>query len=206
MTIFPSVYMGSVGYWGQMLEAERPVIDEGEYFIKQTYRNRTEIAAESGISPLIIPLEKGKNAKIPMHEVRISYAENWQALHYKTICSAYGSSAYFEHYEPTLKSLFSEKIPFLTEWNTLWRNFFCDEFVVDKSKIETVREYVENTEEYTDFRKFQHPKFRTYTTHDPYYHVFFDKYPKPSNLSVLDLLMNEGPSGKFILKRVKTTF
>lgn len=137
-----------------------------------------------------------------MHEVRISYAENWRALHFKTICSAYGRAAYFEHYKPELETLFASQPVHLCTWNTMWFTFFVKEFELESIQVIRSQTYVEATASDTDLRPLMHPKENRPYAHLPYYHVFFDKYPQPQNLSVLDLLMNEGPRGRFVLERV----
>lgn len=199
MLTVPSVYWGNIFYWSSLFKAEKVWIDEGEYFIKQTYRNRAEIATERGVASLIIPLEKGKNTHMPMHEVRISYAENWRGLHFKTLQSAYGRSAYFEHYKPELAELFSQQPEFLCDWNKAWFHFFANEFMLDVSKIHFTKNYIEAAVAGNDIREKMNPKQKIDFSHQAYYHVFFDKYPPVQNLSVMDLLMNEGPAGMGIL-------
>lgn len=206
MQILPSVYFGNIYFWNIISKGEKTYIDEGEFFIKQTYRNRAEICTEKGVTPLIIPLEKGKNGqsgaspetqpnKQAMHDVRISYDENWRALHFKTICSAYGKAAYFDHYKPEIEQLFSQKPVFLCEWNRLWFNFFSQEFNLSTEHISYSETYIEKQADDLDFRQAMHPKLPVVFSHKPYYNVFFDKFPQPQNLSVMDLLMNEGPHG-----------
>lgn len=199
MLIIPSVYMGNLFYWNRLSKGEPITMDEGEFFVKQTYRNRTEIATESGITALTVPLEKGKNSRQPMREVRLSYAENWPALHFKTIGSAYGRAAYFEHYKPELEHLFALRPTYLCELNTIWRNFFAREFEIDVS-LTVSGEYIPPVPSQTDLRTLMHPKADVGFSHAKYYHVFFDRYPQPQNLSVLDLLMNEGPRGRAIFE------
>ena len=201
MLLVPSVYLGNIFYWRSLLRESSVYIDEGEFYVKQTYRNRAEIASESGVTSLTIPLEKGKNNKQPMHEVRISYSENWPALHFKTICSAYGKAAYFEHYKPELEQLFSERPEHLCTWNAMWFRFFADEFELSFPNLTRSHTYAEAGPSDTDLRPLMTPKENTEHPHPPYYHVFFQKYPQPQNLSVLDLLMNEGPRGRFVLEK-----
>jgi hypothetical protein len=199
MNLLPSVYFGNIFYWNIISKEEKTYVDEGEFFIKQTYRNRAEICTEKGTTPLIIPLEKGKNSKQAMCDVRISYDENWRTLHFKTICSAYGKAAYFDHYKPEIEQLFFQKPIFLCEWNHLWFDFFSEEFNLSTEHISYTKTYIENQNNDQDFRDVMHPKPLLDFSHKPYYNVFFDKFPQPQNLSVMDLLMNEGPHGTKII-------
>ena len=142
MNLLPSTYFGNIYYWNIISNQEKTGIDEGEFFIKQTYRNRAEICTEKGVTPLIIPLEKGKNSKQAMQDVRISHDENWRALHFKTICSAYGKAAYFDHYKPEIEEIFSKKLGFLCEWNRLWFDFFSEEFNLSTEHISYSKIYI----------------------------------------------------------------
>jgi hypothetical protein len=197
----PSVYCGNIFFWAHVLRHDSVVFDEGEFFVKQTYRNRMDIATESGISPLIIPLKKGKNSKQPMREVQISYAENWIGLHQKTIRSAYGNAAYFEHYAPELDFLFSFRDAWLIDWNFRWFDYLLSELSVASKKISRSPEYIPGEQAGNDLRDAMSPKQKTEIEHPAYYHVFFDRYEKPNNLSVLDLLLNEGLESLQVLKK-----
>lgn len=207
MHILPSLYMGNIFSWSIIAQQKNICVDEGEFFIKQTYRNRAEICTEKGITPIIIPLEKGKNSKLAMRDVRISYAEKWQALHFKTICSAYGKAAYFDHYKPEIESLFSQAPTFLCEWNRMWLDFFSEEFEIPTQHILYSENYVEAKIDDIEYRDKMQPTSEINFIHQPYYHVFFDKFSQPQNLSVIDLLMNEGPRGREILlgSRLRST-
>jgi hypothetical protein len=199
----PSVYGGNILMWAGIFYFPHIVIDEGEYFEKQTFRNRMEIAAESGVTPLIIPLQKGKNSRQPMKDVQISYAENWPSVHKKTIFSAYGKAAYFEHYEPDIHALYAPRDQWLVDWNYRFFEFFLKELISAEKQITRSSSFTEPSEAGTDWRKIMTPKATQTVEHPPYYHVFFDKYPQPKNLSVFDLLLNEGPNGYLILKNTR---
>ncbi len=176
------------------------MIDEGEFFIKQTYRNRMDIATERGVSPLIIPLKKGKNSKQPMRDVQISHAENWIGLHQKTIRSAYGNAAYYEHYGPELELLFSFRDTWLIDWNFRWFEYLLNELADKEKKVSRSPDYIPGEQAENDLRELMSPKQKQRLEHPAYYHVFFDRYEKPNNLSVLDLLLNEGPESLRVLK------
>ena len=107
--ILPIVYAGNIEYFSLLLNSESPIFLDGyEHFVKQTYRNRTEIYGANGKLSLIIPLIK-RNKRTPMNEVLIDYSQNWQKLHWKSFESAYRSSAYFEYYEHQLIAFYKEK-------------------------------------------------------------------------------------------------
>ena len=81
---FPSIYFYKTLTEGKILQIERY-----EHYQKVSFRNRCYIAGPNGIILLSVPLSKGKNQRTVMKDVRISNEENWQALHWKTLTSAY---------------------------------------------------------------------------------------------------------------------
>ena len=164
-----------------------------------------DIATERGVSSLIIPLKKGKNTRQPMRDVQISYAENWIGLHQKTIRSAYGNAAYFEHYAPEFEFLFSFRDAWLIDWNFRWFEYLLNELLDGKKKVSRSPDYISKEHAAKDLRDAMSPKQKQTVEHPDYYHVFFDRYEKPNNLSVLDLLLNEGPEGFRVLKNTVVT-
>src|SRR5690554_6691552 len=92
-----SAYLAPIQYYSKL--ANFPVVLEvNDNYLKQTYRNRCNILTTNGIKTISIPIEKSGKLKTSMKEVKISYTENWQKLHWKTITSAYNSSPFFEYY------------------------------------------------------------------------------------------------------------
>ena len=91
------------------------VIEQEENFPKQTYRNRTNIFGANGKLSLIIPINH--TGKRVMKELEISYAENWQKQHWKSIKIAYQSSPFFEYYEDQLITLYQKEEKYLLDFN-----------------------------------------------------------------------------------------
>lgn len=52
-----------------------------------------------------------------MKDVKIANGEKWQTLHWKTICSCYRRSPYFEYFEEKLVPLFEKPYPYLLDYN-----------------------------------------------------------------------------------------
>lgn len=88
-----------------------------ETYNKGSFRNRYHLSGPQGLTPLSIPLKKGKNAQQPITEVEISYDEDWPRRHIRTIQSCYGKSPFFEEYYPALLSLFSTEHQYLIDFN-----------------------------------------------------------------------------------------
>src|ERR1043165_4483761 len=92
-------------------------LDVHEHFVKQTIRNRALIYGANGMLPLIIPVRHENLYSKPIGDVRISYDQNWQRIHWKSIVSAYRHSAYFDFLEEDLAPFYIRRHELLTELN-----------------------------------------------------------------------------------------
>lgn len=115
--LLPTAYLPGLPYLKQVLKAETIVLEAHEHFVKQTHRNRCEILTANGKLALSIPLVKQADKEITAHK-RISYAENWQQQHWRTISSAYKNSPYFEFFEDDLRPFYEQRHEFLLDYNT----------------------------------------------------------------------------------------
>ncbi len=94
------------------------ILEMHEHYAKGSYRNRCQILTASGPQKLTIPLRKGKNEQQPIKDVRIAYDESWQIKHWRSICTAYGNSPFFEHYVDKFRPFYLERqFEFLWDWN-----------------------------------------------------------------------------------------
>ena len=95
------------------------LLETQDSYVKQTYRNRTYIAAANGKLALNIPvIHQKKGNSVPYNSIEIDHSQNWATTHLKSIKSAYYSSPYFEYYQDDLEILFKD-IPIYTtcEWS-----------------------------------------------------------------------------------------
>jgi hypothetical protein len=197
--VFSTQYFGSIWYYFEMCKYQQIQIESKEYFIKQTFRNRTIILTANGQMKLIVPLVHQSNKEIIEHK-EICYKEKWYKKHYTAIVSAYKNSAYFEYYYDDLVSwLIKQEFKTLFEMN----NFILKNVmkVLDLNiKVDYTTEYKMDVEK--DYRNF----FDDETINlpvalkKPYLQVFSDRFEFQENLSVLDLIFNLGPLAKEYLK------
>lgn len=99
------------------LNTEEIIIEQYEHFVKASYRNRAYIAGPNGVICLSIPLQKGRNQRTIMKDVKICNDEAWQKHHWKSLEACYRRSAYFEYYENTLYPFFEKKFTYLVDLN-----------------------------------------------------------------------------------------
>ena len=113
-TILPLTYLGNVQWFAHLL-ADDCVIDVDEYYLKQSYRNRTVIAAANGLMPLTVQVANANRPRMKMREVRIDYSKRWQHQHWVSILSAYKSSPYFDFYGEEFAPFFERRYEFLCD-------------------------------------------------------------------------------------------
>lgn len=196
--IFPIFYFGPVSYFAKLIQAEDYRFEIHENFPKQTYRNRCYIQGANGKLRLAIPIKHNGNRV--MKDMEISYESNWQKEHFKSLVSAYQSSPYFEYYEEDIHSIFDTQEKFLFDFNLK-----TIEFINAKLKLELDLSFTPSYEiidENFDFRNSFDSKSELQTDMPKYMQVFDDKFEFIPDLSILDLLCNEGPKSTTYLNEL----
>jgi hypothetical protein len=192
-------YFPSISHFAVMAQSENITFEMEDNFQKQTNRNRTYIYSPNGIQLLNIPVKHSKAAHQKTKEVLIENEFDWQKQHFKSLEAAYRSSPFFEFFEDDILPVFEKKHTFLMDLN-----LEVFEIVTKclRMKIEfgKTTEYFHEAENITDFRYLANGK-KDANTFEKYPQVFDDKHGFINNLSVLDLLFNEG---KFAVDYLKT--
>ena len=179
-----------------------------ENFQKQSYRNRCRFYAADGVQTLSFPIvHEGGTHKQPISEAKVDYSKPWILQHKRAITSAYGTSAYFEYYQDELFAILDSKPERLFDLNLALIRFFIEKtgLCVDLRVTEDYcREAPEGVE---DLREVIHPKRPNAILSDlelekPYFQVFAPKYGFQKDLSIMDLLFNEGPDSILYLKKL----
>lgn len=98
-------YIPSIEYFVHWILHENFVIEAHEHFQKRSWRNKTAILGPDIPLILSVPLKKGKHNQMPIQDVAISYDEPWHRVHFNSIQSAYGKTAYFMEMEQDIRSL-----------------------------------------------------------------------------------------------------
>jgi hypothetical protein len=194
--LLPCLYLGPLQYYSKLASSSACIIELDEHFLKQTYRNRAVIFDSNGALKLIIPLKK-HSEKTPFRDIRISYDAPWQDLHWKSLESAYRSSPFFEYYEHEFAPFYiGTKYSFLFEYNLAIQEVVLKLLKI-KPMIRLTETYEKELPETIDCRQLISPKKKAGDDTDfvikPYPQVFEPKYGFLPNLSIVDLLFNEGP-------------
>ncbi|QKG80429.1 WbqC family protein [Tenuifilum thalassicum] len=198
-----TAYLPPISYFSAILNAEKIIFEAHETYIKQTYRNRCLILSANGPLPLIIPVIRPKGNHTPITEVEVDYSTRWNKNHVRAIESAYRSSAYFEFIADFLFPFYEKKFDTLWELNLSLINAIF-EFLEIKKNIETTSHFVKETDKGTTDLRSLSPKQKSnsiFPESVPYYQVFEHKFGFTPNLSIIDMLFNEGLESLELLKR-----
>ena len=182
--------MPSVEYVARLLR-EECVIDLGENYIKRSERNRARILSANGVMPLTVHVENGNRPRQRMRDVKIDYSKRWLHQHWVSILSAYKSSPYFDHYAEELEPFYRREWRYLVDYNMEYLQSLL-RLLGAKCEVRLSEQYVEAEQGDLDLRP-KHNEGSTFVA-EPYVQVFSDRMPFEANLSVLDLLMCEGPA------------
>lgn len=191
-------------------------IEACENFQKQSYRNRCRFFAADGVQTLSFPIiHEGGTHQLPISEIRVDYSKPWIQQHQRAIISAYGTSAYFEYYKDELFGILDSRPETLFELNLGIIQFFIEKtgLAVD---LRCTKDYTRNgmavigngdTVNCDDLRETIHPKrpnsiLKELDLEKPYFQVFSQKHGFQSDLSIMDLLFNEGPDSIIYLKKI----
>ena len=117
--VLPAFYFGSAEHYRLLARCPKAIIDTGEHYERQSYRNRTTIMGPNGTNDLVVQiarrsdalagLQRPKGEKMPMRTVGLSYEETWPQQHLHAIRSAYGQTPWFIHYVDEIEDVVQQK-------------------------------------------------------------------------------------------------
>ncbi len=206
--ILSSAYLAPVQYYCKLIQYDEVWIELREHFLKQSYRNRCTILTANGPQILTVPVTEGSNSKRIIQDVQISYDHHWQKLHWKALLSAYNNAPFFEYYADSLAPFYQQqKFHFLADFNSEIQAVMLGELNL-KVEINLTEVYCPTGKLPSgrdDFRYTIDPKPSRmgddkHFTPAVYMQVFQEKFGFSPNLSILDLLFNEGPMSIDVLR------
>ena len=189
-------------------------IEACENYQKQSWRNRCRIYAADGPQYLNFPIVHEGTHELPIREIKVDYSTPWVIRTERAITSAYESSAFFDYYKDGIFSILDSHPETLFELDLLIINYFLKKIGIAVD-IRFTEEYLPPFPQCVegfgdDYREVLHPKRPDTVLKDmglekPYFQVFARKYGFIPNLSIMDLLFNEGPDSINYLRRVRTS-
>jgi len=198
-TLIHPTYFPSIAHFVAIAKAENLTFEVCDNYQKQTYRNRAYIYAANGKLLLNIPIKHTQKNRQLYKDVKIANDSRWQDLHWKSLESAYRTSPFFEFYEDEFQPLFTGNETFLLDFNLK-----CLEVVFDCLQLpfefSTTEHFEIEPNHKTDYRFLANSRKERPHNFDSYTQVFDDKHGFIPNLSILDLLFNEGTNAMSYLE------
>ena len=198
---FPPVSYFALIAKGMVLSPENTIpsivyIEACENYQKQSWRNRCRILAADGPAYLNFPIVHEGSHELPITAIKVDYSTPWVLKTKRAIASAYESSAFFDYYKDELFAILDSHPETLFELDMRIIRFFLDKtgIAADLRLTDTFQP----SSGVDDYREVLHPKrpntvLRDLGLEKPYFQVFARKYGFISDLSIMDLLFNEGP-------------
>lgn len=199
--LLATAYFPSVFYISRIIQTSGVIIEKEENFQKQTYRNRCVILGANGPLSLTVPVQH-EAPKIRIADLKISYHNHWQLIHFRAVESAYRNSPFYEYYMDDFQKFFQNKYDSLLEFNTQILQT-CLVLIGYKGKPGFTEDYIYQ-ESVNDYRYKISPKQKITDYEFPEYHqVFQGKFGFVPDLSVLDLIFNVGPESMEYLRNIR---
>ncbi len=210
-SLLSTAYLPPIEYFVAIANSGRVEIECGEMYQKQSYRTRCHINGANGLLVLTLPVlrsaARGEESshKIPVAQLKIDYSKPWLLQHKRALEAAYMSSPFFEYYMDDLYAVLDSGEESLLAMNTRLVHTISELIGIQTPIVMSDGNFIAPGSDLlqergiSDFRDSIHPKkpallMERLKMNKPYWQVFTNKQGFVPNLSVLDLLFNEGPN------------
>ena len=205
VVVLSPAYFPPIEYFFAIARSGRVLIEQHEFYQKQSYRNRCRVLTSQGVESLSIPVVKDLGHSRPVRDIRIDYSYPWIQQHRRAIEAAYNSSPFYLYYKDDFEEIIERRPEFLFDLDIQLLEKLL-EMVGLRAEISLTEMFVKDysalavDENYLDLRERIHPKFHGPSLMDEagvtqeYFQVFAPRLGFHPNLSILDLLSAEGPN------------
>ncbi|MBC6400732.1 MAG: WbqC family protein [Ekhidna sp.] len=194
--ILESHYLASLEYYSLISQAEEIKIPMIDVFKKQTYRNRCYILSANGVLSLVIPVNYSVGMGI--EDVTIDQNQRWRKDHWGAIYSTYGKAPFFDYFSDDFHISLHKGHKFLIDLNRDLLDLTLKLLRLDIKVIYSKERFQNSKENFLDIispkESFVNRKIYTPVA----YAQLFGREFSP-NMSIIDLLMCEGPNSRQIL-------
>lgn len=189
-------YFGNINYYLYLFNSTYVKFEQYVNYDKRSCLNRCMIAGPNGPISLVVPLRNGRTQRTIFKDVVIFNEDHWQKRHWKSIVSCYSAAPWFANYTDSLSELYLRSFPYLLDWNLA-----CLEWSMKQLNLQVnydlTEEYISSYSDagFKDLRNI-HGSKADYEEDlfIRYKQVFEDKTGFIPNLSILDILLCEGPT------------
>jgi len=193
--LLPISYLGPVSYFIIILKTENIFIENNEFFVKQSLRNRCSILSANGVQTLSIPKERKSADKTKISDIKISNSQKWQKIHWQALLSSYNSSPFFEHYKDYFFDFYHTP-----QSNLFDLNFKLIQTILSILQVEKKINFTTDFEKKFDGIDYRNHKFSSNKI-EKYEQVYSQKFEFYNDLSIIDLIFNLGPETTSYLER-----
>lgn len=182
-------YFGSIDYISTLIHATHIEFSSAEHHDKVLHLNRTWLYGPNNLVGLSIPLMGGRNNKQRIGAVQVADDRSWKRIHWRTLHDCYRKSPWFDEYSESLRALYESDDPHLVNWcrSTIG-------WVLNVLKLTNVKMADSENSAGVELLKFESaPLLQIPAGYPIYQQVFSERRGFVANLSIVDLLMNEGP-------------
>lgn len=221
VAIVQSSYVPWMGYFGLIEKSDEFIFLDDVQYTKRDWRNRNFVKTANGPVMLTVPVCAGARSK-SIEAVEIN-GEGWAARHWATISQAYAKAAYFATYEGAFRVIYENPPKLLSVLNRALVRTACD-LIGIKTKLSISTDYGRfsgRNERLVSLcaaagatHYLSGPAAKAYLTPEPFkkvgIEVEFMVYDYPAyrqlhgpflpNMSILDLIFNEGPRAIAVIR------
>jgi hypothetical protein len=193
--LLSTAYFPPAEYFCLIAHSSKVLIEKQENYVKQTYRNRCRIIGANGPLMLTVPVLRGSFHKTPLRDLRIDNSRRWRELHLRSITSAYATAPFYEYYFDTVSAVIRKPFSFLLDLNAEALSAMT-EVIGIKRETAFTEEYLPEGTFRGDYRYLITPKKPSPAVgykDMPYMQVFAERFGFSPGLSIIDVLLNNGP-------------
>ncbi len=203
IVLLNSAYLPSVSWWACLLMENEVYIDGEESYQKQSFRNRANILTSNGLLSISVPVLQGANQS-KTREVAIDHSQHWQKIHFKTLCSAYNHSPFFQYIKDDLEQILFKPFPHVVDLNQAIIHYFIRMMKLNCQLYDSLAPAL-TSEIKVDCKTLgKKSAWSENFLYPPYQQVFGKEFVK--DLSIIDLFSCLGPESKDYLKKLGHNF
>jgi len=227
LSVHQPQYIPWLGYFDKIAKSDGFVFLNEVQYKDREFQNRNKIRTKTGWIWLTVPVVTKGLGRQKISEVRIDNSSAWQRKHSQSLKTCYGKTVFFERYFPFFENIYNTRFESLARLNTEIIKYILSELGlsgklyqdtdldIHSQKTDRILEICRKLKadtylsgsggrQYLEEDKFRQAGVKL--VYQEFTHPFYNQrvLSQEENflpyMSVIDLLFNEGPNSKNILK------